>query len=70
MIGQNEGKIQHDGKKVRERMRRLRSGVKEQNRPPDEIRVDEKITEYFTWGERTEDKAGINTQEVSPYTSI
>ena len=29
-------------------MRRLRSRVKEQDRPPDEIREDEKITDYFT----------------------
>jgi len=70
MIGWDEGKIRRDEKKVQERIRRLRSGVKEQDRPPDEIRVEEKITDYFTWAERSKDRAGVNTQGVSPYTSI
>ena len=70
MIGWDERKIRRDEKKVRERMRRLRSGVKEQDRPPDEIRVEEKITDYFTWGEMTEDREGVNIQGGSPYTSI
>eukprot|EP00957_Ditylum_brightwellii_P019976 1508253-Ditylum_brightwellii.AAC.1 len=49
MIGWDDGKIRRDEKKVQERMCRLRSGVKEQDRLPDEIRVEEKITDYFTW---------------------
>eukprot|EP00957_Ditylum_brightwellii_P103873 7912975-Ditylum_brightwellii.AAC.1 len=58
MIGLDDGKIQQDENKVQERIRRLMSEVKEQDGPPDEIRVEEKITDYFTWGERSKDRAG------------
>eukprot|EP00957_Ditylum_brightwellii_P020380 1537395-Ditylum_brightwellii.AAC.1 len=58
MIGWDDGKIWQDEKKVQETLRRLMLEVKEQDRPPDEVRVEEKITDYFTWGERSSDRVG------------